>query len=918
MNIENILNDIGFSNFISFDLETTGLNVDKDEIIEISAVKFVNGEYHSDFTTLIKPKKEISKQIIDLTGINNQMVSDAPLIESVLDEFLSFIGNSVLVAHNIEFDLSFISKVVNEHNKEINIEHTCDTLLLSRSFLFNFEKFNLEYLSLFFDLDIKNSHRAKSDAINTGIVLIKLIQQILSIPFVVHEKINQLNHKKNLYNQFLLSNIYNYLKLNTATDYNPIESFVLRNNILDNTDSAINDFSEDISSWFGDDGKLSEVWDDYSKRDVQEMLANDLYDNFNSQSVMIAEAGAGLGKSLSYLISGLKYAKENNKKLIISTFTKTLQEQLFYKDIPILTDKLNVNLKSIILKGKNNYISKENLKKILDKDHIFMDDKEIYECITLIVWAHFTKTGDIEECNGISRERISNLWNKLTYPKLEDDANLDVNRYEFFTQNDYYKKIINQIGTSDIIIVNHSVLCSDISGDSSVLPEDSVLVIDEGHNLINAIQNKLTSSFSDFGFIKSITSIQKITQSVKYDDYALLEEMNSTVGSLLKNSKEIFNLFKYNFEEDYLNLQYGTRDIILSNEEFKINGFDLSSIYSDISKLEDSIQLILEGNSKLVQLQLAIYEISELKHIAEVFSKNKSNYMKWISIYKRGHNHNFKVYISNTDIKDFITQKLHKTYPSFLMCSATFTINNSFDFFFNKFEFPKEELSDLKTKIYDSPFYYEDQSKFYIYNKSIDINSGDYINDISKQIANVSTSSQKRMLILCTSYKQVRSISNNLINNCNLDENTIFTQTSKFSKKRLLDNYKKTKAGILIATATFWEGVDLRGSLLEILFIIRIPFVNPSNPYNYYLSNKIESEGGNSFYDLQLPNAILKLKQGVGRLIRSDKDSGVCIITDPRLSQSRYGKFILDELTMKPEFYSDITEIINEIDNFLG
>ena len=252
------------------------------------------------------------------------------------------------------------------------------------------------------------------------------------------------------------------------------------------------------------------------------------------------------------------------------------------------------------------------------------------------------------------------------------------------------------------------------------------------------------------------------------------------------------------------------------------------------------------------------------------------------------------------------------------MCSATFTINNSFDFFFNKFEFPKEELSDLKTKIYDSPFYYEDQSKFYIYNKSIDINSGDYINNISKQIANVSTSSQKRMLILCTSYKQVRSISNNLINNCNLDENTIFTQTSKFSKKRLLDNYKKTKAGILIATATFWEGVDLRGSLLEILFIIRIPFVNPSNPYNYYLSNKIESEGGNSFYDLQLPNAILKLKQGVGRLIRSDKDSGVCIITDPRLSQSRYGKFIIDELTMKPEFYSDITEIINEIDNFLG
>ena len=137
-------------------------------------------------------------------------------------------------------------------------------------------------------------------------------------------------------------------------------------------------------------------------------------------------------------------------------------------------------------------------------------------------------------------------------------------------------------------------------------------------------------------------------------------------------------------------------------------------------------------------------------------------------------------------------------------------------------------------------------------------------------------------------------------------------------KKKLLDNYKSSDSGILVATATFWEGVDLKGKLLQVLFIIRIPFVNPSNPYNYYLSNKIESEGGNSFYDLQLPNAMLKLKQGLGRLIRSDKDSGVCIMTDPRLSQSRYGKFILDELSLDSEFYIDIKEIINDIDNFLG
>jgi len=252
------------------------------------------------------------------------------------------------------------------------------------------------------------------------------------------------------------------------------------------------------------------------------------------------------------------------------------------------------------------------------------------------------------------------------------------------------------------------------------------------------------------------------------------------------------------------------------------------------------------------------------------------------------------------------------------MCSATFTINNSFEFFFNKYQISKSDFSNLNTKTYESPFFYEDQSKFFIYNKSIDINSSDYINDVSNQISSVCKTLCKRTLVLCTSYKQVRAISNNLKNNFNLNDDNLFIQTSKHSKKKLLDNFKSSTAGILIATSTFWEGVDLKGDLLEVLFIIRIPFVNPSNPYSYHLSNKIESQGGNSFYDLQLPNAILKLKQGVGRLIRSDKDSGICIMTDTRLSNSRYGKFIVDELTDEPEFYSNIEEIINKADNFLG
>ena len=258
-----------------------------------------------------------------------------------------------------------------------------------------------------------------------------------------------------------------------------------------------------------------------------------------------------------------------------------------------------------------------------------------------------------------------------------------------------------------------------------------------------------------------------------------------------------------------------------------------------------------------------------------------------------------------------------KYFPSFFLCSATLTIADSFEFFLNNLGINNNFNYSINTTIRKSPFYYDDQSRMYIYNQKIDINSNEYLDDVSNQITSINNALNKKILVLCTSYKQVKLISQYLIAN-KIDSVDIFSQTSRFSKQAILEGYKKSKKGILIGTATFWEGIDLAGDLLEILFIIRVPFSNPSNPYNQNLSNMVQASGGNPFYDLELPNAILKMKQGIGRLIRTDKDTGVCFITDPRLCNSRYGKFIVDEIGSSPKIYKNINEIINEIDNFLG
>ena len=925
MCIKNLLKEIEFHDFIAFDLETTGLDSKRNEIIEISALRFIDGELSDEFTTLVKPEQKIPQKITEITGINDTMVSNAPHISEVLDDFISFMDGSIVVAHNAEFDLEFINQNISKYSKEINIKSVCDTLLLSRSFLFSLEKFNLEFLSNYFNLS-HDAHRARADAFNTGVILVKLIEQMFSVPLEIFQNINKVCYNKRVYNKLLYSNIFNFLKSNKANNTKPIKEFNVRSNVLNNKNSPNNDFTDNIDRWFNNQGILSKSWPDYEERDIQSKLSSDIYSNFSNTSILIAEAGAGLGKSLSYLIAGLKYAKENNKKLIISTYTKALQEQLFYKDIPVLIDYLNLNLKAIILKGKNNYISKIKLNEIIDNDYVNMKDKEINECITLIVWSHFTTTGDIEECNGIYRERITQLWNRLTYSEI-NELDFYKSQYGSFYQNDYYNKIMKEANDSDIIIINHSLFCNDISNESPSLPSNSLLVIDEGHNLINAIKNQLTLNFSDSYLISIFYSLKNNLNTIELDSYNKFDnrdEILNSLDDLIKEASETFKLFKFNFEEIYSNLEFNSYDLVLSKEEYALNGLDLNNIYLKIDKLIDSIDLILESsnsnnnssfNKTLIPIELIRSDLDKNKIIIKNFIDKSERYIKWVSLYKVGLNNYIKIYVSDSDIKSFMLNKIHKLYPSFTMCSATFTINESFEFFFQSLGI---EGNLFQTNIYKSPFYYEDQAKFYIYNKKIDINSGDYINDVSNQISFLYQSLGKKTLILCTSYKQVKSITNNLLNNLNIDNEDIFTQTSRFSKKRILDNYRQSKGGILIGTSTFWEGIDLSGKLLEILFIVRIPFGNPSNPHSRHLSNVIEDNGGNSFYDLELPTAILKLKQGIGRLIRSDKDTGVCIITDPRLSKSRYGNFIIDEMPVQPDFYDNINEITNEIDNFLG
>ena len=257
-----------------------------------------------------------------------------------------------------------------------------------------------------------------------------------------------------------------------------------------------------------------------------------------------------------------------------------------------------------------------------------------------------------------------------------------------------------------------------------------------------------------------------------------------------------------------------------------------------------------------------------------------------------------------------------KRYTCGLFCSATLTVNDDFSFFEEQTGLDLLKIShDIKTKKYPSPFYYSDQSRLFVYNNSIDIKDSKFLPDIASQINKISKSLNRRMLVLCTAYKQtiaLKKILEPLIDkDCHL-----IVQKLGSSKNQMINDYLSYSNSILIGTSSFWEGVDLPGDKVEIVCIIKTPFSNPFEPMVKAHIENYEQQGYNAFLKFQVPEAIMKLRQGFGRLIRNMSDSGICIIMDTRLNNRKYGELILNSLPVQPISYKNVSTLILESKDF--
>lgn len=928
--MKSFLNQIDLVNFIALDLETTGLDSERDKIIEISAYRFSKGRPVDSFTSLINPEIKINNITTQITGIVDSMLINQPKFEDVKDDFIAFIQDFPIVGHNIMFDLSFLDNNMSNYNEVFNNRIVCDTFYLSKIFYYHFNSFSLSSLCHSLDILILNAHRAEEDAKNAGLLFFKILEdKLFKADLLLMQKLNNCIKNYNVPNKYLFDKIIKYLLSlkNEERQIDTISSDIRTNFSLDY--KSPQNVKEDISidDLFASDGILENNFELFELREQQVKFCKDIYEILKNDSFLIAEAGAGLGKSYAYLFACMLYMRENNSQIVISTNTHNLQNQLFNKDIPFVVDILKYDCKITIIKGISNYICLKRLEDIINNIENKLNALEAMEIMSLFVWLEDTLTGDISECNGFNMRRYYYLWSMIN-AKSEYCLTSRCNKYD----GCYYKSIRESALNSDILIVNHSMLISYYDNYDSFIRDNSICVIDECHNFHSICQKQLSKQINVQSLNEQKHDYISIIQNLEKNSLnkGLVLEGKSII-KIFDNSCKIFSDLCYEIfsnhvisptDSEYIqNTSINTDGLFiddkLSSKNFLYNyNSNIDSIKEHKAKIKDN-QKNINNKDSLQDIELLLKDMENYYLVAKMIINNKDDSINWFSYsYKNENLEKIALNSSPSNLQE-VTNDIFGKFSSTILCSATLSTDSGFDFFVRQMGLKNLVYQDnIKLKKYPSPYFYQDQSKLFVINTHNEVNDKEHMRRVANDIMDISLSSNKRILVLCTSFKQIYDFQM-IVNTLPEIEDRCLFQTKGVSREILMSEYLKYENSILFGTNTFWEGIDLPKDKLEILFIFKLPFSNPNDPYvkaniEYYKSRNLDA-----FSAYQLEDTILKLKQGFGRLIRSYDDMGICIITDPRITKRRYGHHVLNSLPVEPINYSSPLTIIESINHFL-
>jgi ATP-dependent DNA helicase DinG len=616
----------------------------------------------------------------------------------------------------------------------------------------------------------------------------------------------------------------------------------------------------------------------YEHRRAQLEMAEVVHEAFQSRHHAIVEAGTGTGKTLAYLLPAIC----SGRRVVISTATKSLQEQLYQKDIPFLQKHFATNLKVAVMKGRSNFLCRSKLDQMADSPMLKgMEDLDAFRQIR--DWAKLTETGDRTELTFLPDD--SDLWARL-------DARRDTctgQKCPEFNQC-FVTAMHGRARQADLIIVNHHLFFADLAlkhdDFGSILPEYSAVVFDEAHEVEDVASDYFGRQISNYRFEELARDADQALRILKLGSPSLLRRTQR----LRERSRTFFDSFPA--RDGRFPFARNEREAFIEQNRDAYTG-----LTDALKSIETEFAALTQKPEELTRLSRRSFELRQ--ELSFLFESNERNFVYWFERRNKG------VFLAATpiDVSQILRERLFEQFDTVVLTSATLTVGNRFDYIRQRLG-----IDNAKERTLPPEFHYGEQALFYLPLRMPDVRDAGFAAKAADEILRLLELSEGRAFCLFTSYAQMKD----LYERVSVRSPFPLLLQGTAPRSALLERFKTTPNAVLFATASFWQGVDVPGEQLSCVIVDRLPFAVPSDPIVAARVNALNEEGRNAFAEYQVPQAVLALKQGFGRLIRAKTDRGVLSLLDNRIQRMAYGKIFMESL---PKYAT--TQELSEVERFL-